>query len=241
MFTTIMDSILLFIITVLLFWDLYFLKKISKQASNKEELSDHAKYFELKFNINLIKAIAAILLFVIGYFGYSSFQEFTSNITQEFKTKTQKQQQELEVINNRLNQYQISIDSLELMRKQLNNTILSSEHELRRLNKKTQAIKNTLKYNPRIYVVKGLRFTKTSLIKNKPLIIYYDDLKTIHSEKLPNFNSAPLVNVQGHSIDIDIIKVTNELVKLGSYSSSIYPENKKEDFYIFDIWFASFE
>ena len=88
------------------------------------------------------------------------------------------------------------------------------------MNQKISVINNSLKYNPRIFVVNDLRFYESNFESGNSLIIYFKDLKTIFSEQLPNFSKPPFINVQGHSIDIDVRKVTNEYVEFNASSTT---------------------
>lgn len=230
-----METILLFIIVVLLIGDLYFLNRIYKKGKKGIEIALDEKYFELKYNINLLKAISAILIFGIGYFGISSYKEFTDKINNNFNDTIKSKNIEFQKISKK-------VDSLEI----LINTI-KSKYQV--LDHKISITNNSFKYNPRIYVVSDLKFSNSNFESGVPLKVYFKDLKTIFGEQLPIFSKPPLINVQvisvqGLSIFIDVFNVTTTSVEFRSGAGVSYgpdDNNLINGYYKFDIWIASFD
>lgn len=230
-----METILLFIIVVLLIGDLYFLNRIYKKGKKGIEIALDEKYFELKYNINLLKAISAILIFGIGYFGISSYKEFTDKINNNFNDTIKSKNIEFQKISKK-------VDSLEI----LINTI-KSKYQV--LDHKISITNNSFKYNPRIYVVSDLKFSNSNFESGVPLKVYFKDLKTIFGEQLPIFSRPPLINVQvisvqGLSIFIDVFNVTTTSVEFRSGAGVSYgpdDNNLINGYYKFDIWIASFD
>lgn len=230
-----METILLFIIVVLLIGDLYFLNRIYKKGKKGIEIALDEKYFELKYNINLLKAISAILIFGIGYFGISSYKEFTDKINNNLNDTIKSKNIEFQKISKK-------VDSLEI----LINTI-KSKYQV--LDHKISITNNSFKYNPRIYVVSDLKFSNSNFESGVPLKVYFKDLKTIFGEQLPIFSRPPLINVQvisvqGLSIFIDVFNVTTTSVEFRSGAGVSYgpdDNNLINGYYKFDIWIASFD
>lgn len=238
-----METILLIIIGILIISDLCFLYKIYRNTKDGKEVAADEKYFELKYNINLLKSIAAILIFVLGYLGYSTYKDFSDKVNKNFDEKIELQNKKHQEISGKTDRLRSSVDSLEILKNSLEVLIDSYESKLKILNDKILLINNSLKYNPRIYVVKNLKFHDSNFYINNPLKIYFKDLTSIFGEKLPNFTKPPLINVQGYSITIDVLDVTTEYVIFASGSTTDYtPNNKSDDeYYKFDIWMASFD
>ena len=244
-----METILLFIIVVLLIGDLYFLNRIYKKGKKGIEIALDEKYFELKYNINLLKAISAILIFVIGYLGYSSYKEFTDKIINNFNDTIKSKTIEIQEISKRTDKIKTSVDSLEILKNSLGDIVVSYESKLQDLNHKISIINNSFKYNQRIYVVNDLKFYNANFDSTGLLKIYFKDLKTIFGEQLPIFSKPPLINVQvisvqGLSIFIDVFNVTTTSVEFRSGAGVSYgpdDNNLINGYYKFDIWIASFD
>lgn len=239
-----MNTILLFIIGIFLIGDLYFLRRIYKQGKNGKEIFSDEKYYELKFSINLLKAISAILIFVIGFLGYSTIKDFSDNLEKDTNKQIGDQKKEIIKISKNIENIKLSVDSLENLKKNFEDVIKTYESNLKNVNKKISNIKTSLKYNPRIYIVNDLKFYKSNFNRNNLLIIYFKDLLTIFGEHLPDFRKTPYINIQGHNIEINIQKVTNTYVEFISNSHDgfgIKDESKNENYFNFDIWIASFD
>ena len=113
------------------------------------------------------------------------------------------------------------------------------------LNGKVSDINNTLKYNPRIFVVTDIKYpieTINSNFKEDEVKVYFRDLKTSFNEKLPVFKKAPLVNVEGHRLDLHVLEVINEFFRVSEWSLRMDNEiDKERGYFTFDIWIASFD
>lgn len=239
-----MNTILLFIICVLLIGDLFFLRKIYKNGVKGDQVLVDEKYFELKYNINLLKSISAILIFVVSFLGYSSYKDFKSEITGDLNESTEKQRNEIETLTMKIDSFKNTLDTLEILRHNLQENISSYDLNMELLNNKVIRINNTLKYNPRIYVVNDLKYLMSYYDKDSPVKVYFKDLVTSFNEKLPDFKRAPLINVEGHSVEIYVVKVTNEYFEITSgsaLSSGKNDPNEARGYYTYDIWIASFD
>lgn len=238
-----MNTILLFIICILLVGDLFFLRKMYKNGVTGSQVFADEKYFELKYNINLLKSISAILIFVVTFLGYSSYKDFKSEITGDLNSSTEKQRNEIDKLTMKTDSIKNILRTLEILRHNLQENISNYGGNMEKLNNKVISINSTLKYNPRIYVVNDLKYLVSYYDLDQPVKIYFKDLVTSFNEKLPIFNKPPLINLEGHSINISIIKITNEYFEIISGSTTLEGENDKNEargYYTFDIWLASY-
>lgn len=235
---TIITIVLALIIIVLLIWDLNILRKIYKESQLGNSTLSDEKYFELKYNINLVKAISAIGIFIIGFLGFSTYDGFKEEITTDLDKSINIQDSHIELINSKINSLNQTLDTLEVYKNNLEKLTISYQKNLQSINKKISSINNAARYNPRIYVVNNLKY---SYKKNENgLRIYFKDLTTIFGEKLPIFSRKPYINTEGHNIDIEIQEVTKTYVDFSSGSALGYGIDEF-DTYIFDIWIASFD
>lgn len=235
-----MTTVLLYIICVLLIGDLYFLFRIYKKGIKGNETLSDEKYFELKYNINLLKAISAILIFGIGFLGYSNYMDFKKEMKKDLTDNLTNQNIEIGEIKTRLNKYNETLDSLDVLKNKLLEITKENEKEMKAINRKVLGIKETLKFNPKIYVVTDLKYPYTNIKSYDTVQLNFSSMKTIFGESLPEFNNIPFVNIQSHRADIDIMEVTKTSIKF--LCNSYYGDGHENypDYYYFDLWIASF-
>ncbi|GBF18229.1 hypothetical protein C21_00386 [Arenibacter sp. NBRC 103722] len=237
-----MNSILLFIICILLGWDIYLLRKIYKSGLNGISMLADEKYFELKYNINLLKSISAILIFVVGFLGYSSYNNFKDEFSNDLNKVTENQRKQLDSITENIRVISESLDELESLKNNLQQNISDYDSRMSLLNGKVSSINNTLKYNPRIFVTTGIRYPLSTIHKMANGVkVYFKDLKTSFNEDLPKFKKAPLVNVEGYRLDLHILEITEEYFRVGAWSYDNSEIDDKRGYFTFDIWLASFD
>lgn len=230
-------TILLIIILVLLIGDLFYLRKILNILKKKNNTSVDEKYFELKYHLNLLKSISAILLFVFAFIGYSGLNDFKQEMTIDFETTIEAQKAQIADMDMTLEDYEKSIDSLVEFRNQLKNLIELNDTDLKKVNNKISSINSSFKYNPKIYIVNGLTYQQDS----KERKFEFAKMKTIHGERLPKFNKAPFVTVQGYRSGIDILEITTTYVLLNMSVTYSYPNIEEKNYYEFDLWIGSQE
>src|SRR5690606_37617796 len=114
-----MIEILLFIIIILLIGDFFFLRKIYNFSKKRKQIATDEKYFELKYNINLLRAISAILIFTIGFFGYSSYKDLKNKLNSDLEESTVKQNDKILKIGQNIEFLKKDIDSLESLKEEL--------------------------------------------------------------------------------------------------------------------------
>ncbi len=241
-----MIEVLLFSICLLLLGDLFFLFRIYKEGMKGKKTLFDDKYYELKYNIKLLKAISAILIFAIGFFGYSSYRDLKKSIEKDIYENIDSLNSKNEKIIKRLNNYNDAIDSLEFFKTRLYQIIKENENEMKTINQKVFRINKTLKNNPKIFIANNLKYPFNN---DGPLGFHrvdsirfnFKSMKTIFGETLPEFNKIPYINLQGYKADLEIIDITKTsvLIQLTSYFGDGH--GNFPDYYYFDLWIASFE
>lgn len=107
-------TILLIIIFVLIVSDVFFLWKIYRNVGRKKNRLPDEKYFELKYNINLLKAASAILIFLTGFLGFTAYGDIINKVEEDFSGKFSKQNTRIDSLSQILSRYEDFIESLEL-------------------------------------------------------------------------------------------------------------------------------
>jgi len=230
-------TILLVIILILLVGDLLYLRKILKRLKKKNNTNVDEKYFELKYHLNLLKSISAILLFVFGFIGYSGFNDFKKEMSEDFDNSLKTQREEIIKMDESLKEYEKSIDSLVEFKNQLKNIMELNDTDLKRINNKVSSINNSFKYNPKIYIINGLKYPDS----NDEMKFEFSRMKTIHDEDLPKFTKAPFITVQGYRAGIDILEITTNYVLLDMSVTYDHPNGLKKNYFEFDLWIGSQE
>jgi len=233
--------VLLLIICILLIGDLFLLlrikKAITKKKKNKSDFDE--KYFALKYDINLLRSITAIVVTILAFLGYSNFKDFNNEIKNTISQNIKTQTTEIDEINKKLIKYGQTIDSLDKLRNTIYNLMGNSENDLKKINTKITNIDESFKNNPKVYVINKLKYPNPQS-NDKSITFYFRDMTSIHGEKLPKFKKVPFVNIQGYSIGLNILNVTREYITIHSSSyygdgNGNYPKN-----YRFDLWVASY-
>ncbi|QXP72618.1 hypothetical protein H0I31_02645 [Tenacibaculum sp. AHE15PA] len=230
-------TILLIIILILLIGDLFYLKKILKLLKKKNKTNIDERYFELKYHLNLLKSISAILLFIFGFIGYSGFNDFKKEMSENFNSSLKTQREKITKMDKTLENYKKSIDSIVEFKNQLNNLIELNDTDLKRINNKVSSINKSFKYNPKIYIVNQLSYPEGS----GEIKFEFSKMKTIHGETLPKFKKPPFITVQGYRAGIDILEITTTYILLNMGVTYEYPGISKKKYFEFDLWIGSQE
>lgn len=204
--------IILIILVALLTISIFNLKNLKFLKNNSfaysEQLND-AKYFELKYRLEYLKGIGAIIISVLVFVGYNSFRSIRDNLKDDYEQKilstTKKFNDQIDEHQNQLKQIKSEInnstDEIDLNKKEVEHirTKLSSSKEsvtgfqnaLSKLEEQLSKMASKEILRQRLYIVKDLEYTKvTDWIYVK---YNFADYKTISGEKLPGFIEPPIV------------------------------------------------
>ncbi len=118
-----MSKFFLIIIIILLIGEIYFSwKNFTLHKSGQKILSDE-RYYELKYHINLLKSISAILIFVISFLGFSSYKDLKGNLFTETEKEIDKQNKYIFLLESRLDSIALSVDTLNKIKSRINTEI----------------------------------------------------------------------------------------------------------------------
>jgi len=223
------SAILLIVIFILLVSDVFFLWKIYNGIKRKKKYIPDEKYFELKYNINLLKAVSAILIFLIGFLGFNSYNNISENLSKGFTDKFKKQNKRIDSLTTKLFSYERFVDSLKVEESETVENLDGINRKFRSINNKLEANKKALKYTTKVYVVENLKV----YFDREVQAFWFKDMTTINGEKLPKFNKKPMVTLQGKTVRFRIIGLTQDYIKL--YAGSYATDDKFE---YFDMWIA---
>lgn len=233
-------SIMLIIILVLIISDVFFLWKIFKNIGKRKKGLPDERYFELKYNINLLKAVSAILIFLVGFLGFNSYNNITENFDKDFSEKLEKQNARIDTLTTKLYDYESLVDSLEVKEGESVKNLGEINQQFKIINNKITNAQESLKYTTKVFVVNNLKFPSSKFgasAEEDNFTIRFQDLITINNERLPKFKTKPMVMLQCRGLILDIIELTKEYVMIGSGIGSGYG-GKDPKFYYFDMWIA---
>lgn len=206
--------ILLIIIFVLIASDVFFLWKIFKSIGSRKKSIPDERYFELKYNINLLKAVSATLIFLLGFLGFTTYQDITKIVESDFEEKFTVQQIRIDKLDSIVKEYEETVKLLKSEEGKSIENLNDVRREFGIINKKVTQTQEALRYTSRMYVVNGI---KNNHSKFESFKLYFKDLTTMDNEKLPNFNSTPVVSVQSTNSLYAVEKITKEYVQLKPY------------------------
>jgi hypothetical protein len=214
--------------------DVFFLRKIYKGINRKKKYIPDEKYFELKYNINLLKAVSAILIFLIGFLGFNSYNNISDNLTLDFIERFKKQNKRIDSLTTKLSDYKGFVDSLKVEENETVENLDEINRKFKSINNKLQKNQESLKYTTKVFVVKGLKYVCNENINR----LYFRDLKTFQNEKLPKFTTSPLVVLQGKRTHMEIWNITKDYIEVLSNMGVWDEDNPDPKFLYFDMWIA---
>lgn len=234
--------ILLIIILVLTASDVYFLWRISRKVGRrkKNKLPDE-RYFELKYNINLLKAVSAILIFLLGFLGFTTYRDITSIVESDFEEKFEVQEEKIRALDSIVTNYEGLVESLKSEEGKSIENLNDVKREFGLINKKVAQTQEALRHTTKIYVISNLLFnTDKEGIKTQKY--WFNKLETVYGENLPKFEKPPLIITQSRDgISLIVKEITNEYVELKASQETrmlYYTELENKPNHYFEMWIA---
>ncbi len=231
--------ILLIVILILTASDVYFLWKIFRNINARKKTLPDERYFELKYNINLLKAVSAILIFLIGFLGFTTYQNIVDNVENDFSLRFNEQNIRIDSFSMTLSNYEKFVDSLNLETYESVENLGDINRKFQAINKKLAQNEASLKYTTKVYVIHDLIYPAN---QGEELPKFeFKNMRTIYGENLPKFKEAPLIITQvKDGLGFYIGSITKDYVSLGIQSSVIRLSNKgiSQPSYTFDMWIA---
>jgi len=211
-------TILLIVIFVLLVSDVYFLWKIYKNIGAKKKSFPDEKFFELKYNINLLKAVSEILIFLIGFLGFTTYGDILNNFENNFSQRFEVQNTKIDGLTHILSKYEKSVDSLKFSENESVENLDDINRKFQIISKKLNKNKETLKYTTKVFVTNNLVF-KIKNDGNNIQRYWFSKMRTIDGDRLPVFDRPPLIITQAKGgMGFFIHEVTKDYVELGIQS-----------------------
>lgn len=186
----------------------------------------------------MLKAISAILIFLIGFLGFNSYNNISENIDKDFTKKLDEQNKRIDSLKSQLSNYENLIDSLKIEEGVAVKNISDINRRFVSIDRKLSRNNEALKYTTKVYVVSNLKYPKRTISQSRddPHTIKFENLRTIYGEKLPKFKSKPMLVLQGKSAEFTVIDLTKEYVKIEISTNISY--GNKSNFFYFDMWIA---
>jgi hypothetical protein len=207
-------------------WNIVLFYTLKKSIRIGRKIEDKDLYFELKYRIQLITTVFAIILAVITFYGYSTIDKFDDKISKEIKIEFGKHDSLYNILD--VKKDRIVQDYAGILKEisSLKLTLDKNKKDIGNLQDiyKDLSNKDILKNN--IFIVKDLFLIAGSGEKK----FYFKDILTVNNKPLPKFTSSPSISiVSTNGALIDIKKITKEYFVLDCSMAS-------EDKSYFDIW-----
>jgi hypothetical protein len=185
------------------FWNIYSLNTIRKLSRNHASNIQDAKYYELKFNIQFLIAFFTVIVTIFSALGYNSLtnakEEVKNNLNDamdSIRTRLDRIQPELVRAENIISDY-----------KKLNDDLQKLQNNIKQINSK-----NILKQS--YYVVPSVKYKLDDPKKDEFKLIEFRNLRTHSGDRLPTFNSPPMI--------IPVPAVTIYDITTTSFKVSVY-------------------
>lgn len=234
--------ILIAFLLVVGIWQLITLKTLQKKSTWKENLND-AKYYELKYHVQMLTSIFPIILFILGLVGYKELKSLPDTIHDEvslsIKPEIDNLSKELEILKKKhedlISSYNNLASKEQNVRSGLSNSSLSLDMlkgQLDDVQQQASVIgqKDIVKQN--IYVVNNLEFRYKKM--TEPEIYDYvsynfSNMITISGNRLPKFKKPPIIlPINNTGDDYTICSVNSNGFKVWNSGGVSSFECKKE-------------
>ncbi|MCK5763920.1 MAG: hypothetical protein KAH05_07365 [Clostridiales bacterium] len=213
--------VFLLVIIGLSAWNICLFRKIKSHIEVKNKIEEKNLYFDLKYRLQFIMTIAAIVVAMITFFGYNQF----TKIENDFE----------ELINSKFEQYNDNYDELAETNLSMNKLIEDSEKRIKDIGAKINIISQDVLYG-NLFIVENLFLNLKDFKLGKEIIqkkYYYKDLLTNNQNTLPKFNKAPSIN---------IIPTTGAVISLSDNTNEYFEielQSCNEDSMFFEVWIIS--
>jgi hypothetical protein len=169
------------------------------------------RYWELKYGFNLIIASFTILVAISSFVGYSTYGDLKKEVDQEIRNvMNERFGNELKSMEKNILDRKIELIALDTKENNLKKELINLE-DFR--NKMSDQIKQS------IYLVQNLKGG------NGSSTFYFDKMKTLDGDNLPEFVKAPFVVVQSKSSNIIPmmgVEITNKYIQIFNTGSEEY-------------------
>lgn len=227
-------------ILVISVWNLRTLKSLSKSRAHKDSQLNDSKYFELKYKYEFLVSIFTLIIGVVSFIGYNSFETLKDDLTTYFKMKTDstmnsikiqqksidKLRGEIEVQTQKVFSTNDLIDIINKEQKNISNQIsfdkrssLEIQSKLNIVKEKLAAIQNKNILKQEIFIVEDLQYPLNG--EWIPKIYYFKNLRSINNDSLPAFKKSPIViPFSNDGFSYIVSQVTNNSFKLTAIGNS---------------------
>lgn len=221
---------LVFALLILAIWNFVIFHRLkSVTGDNKIE---EPRYWELKYRMDYLVAVAAMGIAVLAFYGYQSFQSareaVRSEIDLELRTIREDVNKTEQIVRN-LKSFSDSIrESVSVSGKKMDDQINHQLAVLKVLERKIRVINNRNIVQQEFYVVRSLKLPVNHELKPGSNRVYYKDLITDKGDKLPEFANPPLViPISQSTTEINIFNIKADSFEAywgGASIGSVLPE-----------------
>lgn len=232
-------------ILILLIWDINILHRIYKLGKKGEAFVPDERYFELKYNINLLKGLATLLIFVVGFLGYGSYKDLSKKVGSDIneivtaqKDSISNLNKEIESFKSTIADFKESIDGVVFQKENVTKELASYQREFSKAKEKLESLDKAISQNTKLYIVENLECKFKGEWPDNNFTFYFKNMTTVSDLKLPDFESPPYINIQPKGIELEIIELNKEKIVLAC-STLIELDRSKEPFPSVNLWIAS--
>ncbi|MCW3106147.1 MAG: hypothetical protein JWQ09_653 [Segetibacter sp.] len=183
------------------FWSTLSIRSFFKRTNKREQINDQ-KYWELKYNIQSLVTIFAVIVGIAGYLGVNTLDDIKKSITKELKpqldtaySKISQMKDGLQRIDTTLKNYGNDMKSLRENSNAVSNSLTISKSGLNALKQNVNDINKKNKIQAPVYVVNNLEVDNNLPAMDIKATKYFENLVTSTGDRLPVFNKPPTIIV----------------------------------------------
>lgn len=167
---------------------------------------------ELKYRIDLIIAVFAIIVAISGMIGYGTIEDIKKDIAKDFESEFSNIKRKTDDLDSMININMDFINKFNIEKEAISSILLNSGKSAKKIQENIEILSQRNITNPNIYFCK-FRFPKNKLDSGEPCKIFFKELKSINDQSLPIFQSPPRI-INSSTTMITILNITKEYFEI---------------------------
>lgn len=216
-------SLSFLIILIFSLWNIIELRSIKKRLAESKFKFEDSYYFDLNAKIKSIVAIGSIIIFIIGFLGWNSFDNINSDIKNRI-ISTDSLSIAINNVSNEVENISSFIETFnEVEKKDLKRTVSNTKNEIKSLSNEIEDLSNQINTIPRnLELIKDLSISmkRYGPITKESKRFYFNEMTTYKGNKLPLFKEIPTILIfNDKGLNTLITEATTEFFDLQVLSS----------------------
>lgn len=193
-------------------WNHKTLQQLSRDRRKQDYQLNDSKYFELKYKYEFLVAVFSLVITVVTFLGYSSYQSLRENVKADFEAKLKTTTDKIDIQKDSLNSLATELNNqsskaiqtkdligfLEQQQRQLKEkinknkqSVFDYEVSIKELNRQITTLQNKNIIKQELYIVKDLIYPSSDNWQAE--YFEFKKMKTVDNQLLPEFKEPPII------------------------------------------------